>query len=90
MMTKVLYTILLFVTALLLYNWFFIPSKMMSNGHSEKEGFGTITCIACILSALVGILYYTGKVKLANGMLYLIFIVGVILLFYIMSTGRWN
>ena len=89
-MTKVLYTILLFVTALLLYNWFFIPSKMMSNGHSEKEGFGTVTWIACFLSALVGILYYAGKERLANGTLYLIFIVGAIFLFYIMSTGRWN
>lgn len=89
-MAKVLYSILLFVTALLLYNWFFIPSKMMSNGHSEKEGFGTITLIACFLSALVGVLYYADKVKLANGLLYLIFIAGVFLLFYIMSTGRWN
>ncbi|MEO5581691.1 MAG: hypothetical protein ABIR66_03295 [Saprospiraceae bacterium] len=89
-MTKVLYIILLFVTALLLYNWFFIPAKMMSNGHSEKEGFGTITWIVCFLSALVGVLYYAGKVRLANATLYLIFITGVFLLFYIMSTGRWN
>jgi Ca2+/H+ antiporter len=89
-MPKFLYTILLFITALFLYNWFFIPAKMMSNGHSEKEGFGTVTLICCFLSVIVGFLYYTGKARWASGMLYLIFIAGIVFLFYIISTGRWN
>lgn len=89
-MFKILYSILLFFTVLLLYNWFFIPAKIMSNGQSEKHGWGAVIAIFCILSLAIGVLKYLGYTRWASGVLYLAFLAGFILLVYIISTVRWN
>lgn len=89
-MFKILYSILLFFTALLLYNWLFVPAKIMSNGQSEKHGWGPVIAIFCILSLAIGGLKYLGYSRWASGVLYLAFLAGFILLVYIISTVRWN
>jgi hypothetical protein len=89
-MAKILYYFLLVLTALLLYNWFFIPGKIMSNGQSEKAGFGIITLVSCILSAVIGYLYYSGNQRGGNILVYTVFGIGLIGLVYIISTVRWN
>ena len=89
-MTKILYYFLLFVTALLVYNYFFIPAKTMSNGQSEKAGFGTITIVACIMCIVVGYLFYSGNQRWANIAVYSIFGIGLIWLVYLITHVRWN
>jgi hypothetical protein len=89
-MFKILYSILLFFTALLLYNWLFVPTKIMSNGQSEKHGWGAVIAIFCILSIAIGSLKYLGYSRWASSVLYLAFIAGIIIFMYILSNGRWN
>jgi hypothetical protein len=89
-MFKILYSILLFFTALLLYNWLFVPAKIMSNGQSEKHGWGVVVAISCILSLAIGCLKYLGYTRWASGVLYLACIAGIIVFIYILSSVRWN
>ncbi|MBK8451275.1 MAG: hypothetical protein IPO78_12435 [Saprospiraceae bacterium] len=89
-MAKLLYYFLLLITALLLYNWFFIPAKTMSSGQSEKDGLGIITIIACLVSCLIGFLYYTGNQKWGNLAIYTLFGIGIIWLIYLILHVRWN
>ncbi len=89
-MAKFLYYLILGATALLLYNWFFVPGKIMSNGQNEKSGFGTITIIACLICIGIGYLFYTGNVRWANIAVYSIFGIGLIWLVYLITHVRWN
>jgi len=89
-MAKILYYLILGATALLLYNWFFIPDKIMSSGKSEKDGFGTITIVACLFCIGIGYLYYTGNERWGNIAVYSVFGIGLIWLVYLITNVRWN
>ena len=89
-MAKYLYYFILLLTALLLYNWFFIPGKIMSSGKSEKDGFGIITIVACLVSILIGYFYYAGNQRMGTILVYAVYGIGLIALIYILANVRWN